>query len=443
MMAKSSASTSELALMKTTFAYGDPMTCLHYAAVKRRTLCLAAGIALLALAACGGGTSGEPAGATYSVANVDANVAINPGASLFGLSKIAVAHTGTDASDISVAFHTAQDPPQPLVPDLASPGQFWLPVVVAPVAGALSISAPDRASVAMPLTLTPFAAPDAPGVATRDFLQDSLSNTDAAIRDVLADQPLPDLLQALNSTMAMTQQELNWVTKAMQSGSTIMATRKNGTPVKMTTDDLRALDQMVLHTEAARTGQGTAPPAAWLPSWIKVIDFLIPNAFAQTSDSAAFISGTKAIGDGLGLTANLAPGAAGTDAFLRGADAQAISLNMAGLYAAHYGNALATIQMLPNLTFREPVDKVQLAVRALFAGIINEIFLPDLDSLTQDISVGLVSKFIGNVDNAAVENIVMDNVIIFTTRSVGSNLCPANETAVADPNVDSVRCVSL
>jgi hypothetical protein len=429
--------------MKSTFAYGDPMTAFSYTALARRTRCVAAGLALLAMAACGGGTSGEQVPSTFLVANVDTNVAIESGASLYGLSKITIVHTGTDASDISVSFNTAQDPPQPLIPDLASPGQFWLPIVLTRTAGALSISAPTRASVAMPLILTPFAAPDAPGVATRDFLQDSLSNTDAAVRDVLADQPLPALLQALNSTMAMTQQELNWVTSAMQNGSTIMATRKDGTPIRMTTDDLKALDQMVLHTEASRTGQGTAPPAAWLPPWMKIVDFLMPSAFAQTSDSAAFTSATKATGDGLGLAANLAPGEAGTGAFRCSADAQAISLNMAGLYAAHYGNTLATIQTLPNLTFPEPVDKVQIAVRALFAGVINEIFFPDMDSLTQDSSVELVNKFIGNVDNPAVENIVMDNVLIFSTRSVGINLCPANQTAVADPNVDLVRCVSL
>lgn len=420
------------------------MTTCTYAAITRRARCVVAGIALLALAACGGGgTSGEQAGSNFSVASVDSNVAIKPGAALFGLSKITVTNTGTGASDISVSFETGQDAWQPLVPDLANPGQFWLPIVVTPTAGTLSIAAPNRVSIAMPLTLTPFKTADAPGAATRDFLQASLSNTNAAIKDLLLSRPVPDLLQALNSTMDLTQQELTWVKKTMQDGTAVMATRKDGTPVKMTTDDLRALDQMVLHTEALRLNQGAAPVAAQLSPWMKIVDVLMPSAHAQTSDSAAFINGTKASGDALGLTANMVPGVApaGASAFRRGADAQAIALNMAGLYASHYGNALATLQTLPNLTFPEPVDKVQIAVSALFAGMINEIVLPDLDSLTQDNPVGLVRKFIGGVDNTAVENIVMDEVIIFKTRSVGIRLCPTGTIAVADPDVEFVSCL--
>lgn len=417
-----------------------------YAAIASRTRRTVAGMALLALTACGGGgTSGEQVGSNFAVTSADANVAIKPGATLFGLSKIMVTSTGIGASDMSVAFRTEQEAPIPLVPDLANPGQFWLPVVVTPTAGALSISVPDHASMAMPLTLTPRKTTDGPGVATRDFLEASLSNTNAAVTDLLASRPLPDLLQAMNSAMELTQQELTWVSTAMQAGTAVMATRKDGKPVKMTTDDLRALDQMVLHTEALRLGQGTVPAVARLSPWMKVIDMLIPAAHAQTSDSAAFISSIKATGDALGLTANMVPGIApaGDSAFHRDADAQAVSLDMAGLYGAHYGNALAIMQTLPNLSFPDPVDNVQIAVRALFAGMINEIALPDLDGLAQDGAIGLTRKFIARVDTAAVENIVMDKVIIFKTRSVGIDLCPSGEHAVADPDVDFVSCVSL
>jgi hypothetical protein len=116
---------------------------------------------------------------------------------------------------------------------------------------------------------------------------------------------------------------------------------------------------------------------------------------------------------------------------------------MAGLYAAHYGNALATIETLPDLTFAKPMDEVQIAVSALFAGIINEIILPDLEKLSLDSAVALVRQFIAKADNAAVENIVMDNVIIFKARSVGISLCQVGERPVADPDVPFVSCASL
>ena len=422
------------------------MTTFTYATTSLSARRVIAGIAVLTLAACGGGGgANDQAAPNFSVASAESNVAIKSGAALFGSSKITVANKGIGASDISASFMTAQDAPQPLVPDLANPGQFWLPVAVALTAGTLSIAAPGRIPIAIPFTLTPLKTTDAPGTATRDFLQASLSNTNAAIKDLLQSRPLPDLLQALTSTMALTQQELTWVSKTMQAGTAVMATRKDGTAVKMTTDDLKALDQMVLHAEALRLDQGAAPAVARLSPWMKIIDVLVPSAQAQTSDSAAFISGTKATGDGLGLTANMVPGIApaGASAFRRDADAQAIALNMAGLYAAHYGNALATMQTLPNLTFPQPVDKVQIAVSDLVAGVINEIVLPDLDKLSQDNAVGLVGNFMDSVDNTAVENIVMDEVIIFKTRSVGIQLCPSGTAVVADPEVDFVSCVRL
>lgn len=405
-----------------------------------------AAMAVLALAACGGGgDASNQATPNFSVASAESNVAIKSGATLLGMTKITVASKGIGASDISASFRNTQDGPQPLVPDLANPGQFWLPVAVAPTAGTLSIAAPGRVSIAMPFTLTPLKTTDVPGAATRDFLQASLSNTNAAVKDLLQSRPLPALLQAFNSTMALTQQELTWVSKTMQAGTAVMATRKDGTAVKMTTDDLKALDQMVLHAEAVRLYQATTPAVARLSPWMKIIDVLLPSAHAQTSDSAAFISGSKATGDGLGLTANMVPGIApaGASTFRRDADSQAVALNMAGLYAAHYGNALATMQTLPNLTFAQPVDNVQIAVSDLFAGVINEIVLPNLDQLTQDNSVGLVGSFLDSVDNTAVENIVMDEVIIFKTRSVGIRLCPTGTVPVADPDVDFVSCVNL
>lgn len=80
--------------------------------------------ALVAMTACSGGSSGERTPATLAVTSVHANVAVESGATLSGLSKIAVGATGTDASRIGVSFDAEQAPPLPLVRDLAKLGQF-------------------------------------------------------------------------------------------------------------------------------------------------------------------------------------------------------------------------------------------------------------------------------------------------------------------------------
>jgi hypothetical protein len=381
-------------------------------------------MAILAIGACGGGTSGERPAAPASVASADSGTAIRPGAQLYGLSKITIDGSTADASGIRASFTTAQKTLLPLVPDSARPGQFWMPVVLERTAGTLSVSAPHRAAIAMPLTLAPFKPSDAPGVATRDFLDASLSNTDAAIRDLLLSGPMPDLLQALTATAELTRQERAWVSNAMRDGSAVMATRKDRTPARMTTDDLKALDQMVLYTAALSANQGALPAAAGRSPWTRIIDILMPSAFAQTSDSAAFTGAAKATGDALGLAANLGSDADGklVSAFRRGAD------------------ALATIQMLPNLSFAGPVDKAQAAVGALFAGVIDEIVVPGLDELSEDNALALARNFMASADNDAVENIVLDKVLIFKTGSAGISLCPAGENPFADPGVDFVRC---
>lgn len=61
-----------------------------------------------------------------------------------------------------------------------------------------------------------------------------------------------------------------------------------------------------------------------------------------------------------------------------------------------------------NLRFSIPVDEVQIALSASLAGVIKEVVQPDLDS----------------VGNTVVENIVMDEVIIFKTCSIGIGLRP-------------------
>jgi hypothetical protein len=427
-----------------------------YAAMTRYACCLAVGVAIVAMNACGGGNAGKSA-AALSIISADSNVPIKSGATLSGLSKIVIAGTGSDAADldfseVGATFDTAQDGSRPLVRDEASPGEYWLPIVLTSTSGTLSVSMTGAPPIAIPLTLTPFKTTGVPGAVTRAFLEASLSNTNAALKDLLAGRPLPDLLQALTATTDLTQQQLTWVTTAMHNGTVIMAARRDGTPVSKTTDDLKALDQIVSRAEALRLDRSSASAVASLSPWRKVIDLLVPSAVAQTTNSTAFINGMKATGDGLALTAGLALYLTdrSVSAYGRSTDTQAVALNMAGLYAAHYGNAQATLQTLPNLTFTgaEPVAELHLAVFELLAGVVNEIIvnenvLPGLDNLAQDSAVGLVSTFISSVNKVAVENIAMDQIMIYKAHSVGIALCASGEMAVADPDIGLFSCASL
>ena len=175
---------------------------------------------------------------------------------------------------------------------------------------------------------------------------------------------------------------------------------------------------------------------------MKLIDYLMPSAFAQTTDKAGFISAARATGDALGLTRNLGrqDTGGGSSAFDPGADVQVVSLTMRALHAAHYGNALATFQTLPNLSFDQPVDQVQIAAGKLFAGAINRITKLDMAELTDDAMLQPVKNFTSSIDRPEVENILKDLMAIFQTGTIGISLCPAGRVAVADPEVDSVSC---
>jgi hypothetical protein len=417
------------------------MNTLLYTVLSPYLRCIAVGIAILILAACnGGGSSNEQSSSTFSVTDANSGVALAPDASLFGLAKIAISEM--DPSTTRVEFNTEQNSTQSLIPDLANPGKFWMPVVLVPTNGTLSISTPEGAPFTVPITLMPFKTSGVPGTDTQAFLQSSLSTTNAAINDVRLARPLPDLLQALQSATDLTQSALTWVTNSTQNGGSTIARRKDGRPVRLSTKDLQVLDQMVLYTDALRINGGTLPPVAHLSPWMRLIDYLIPSAFAQTTDKAAFISAAKATGDALGLTASfgLEDTGVGTSAFYPGADVQVVSLTMRALYAAHYGNALATFQTLPNLSFVNPVDQVQIAAGELFAGAINEITKLDMAELTDDAALQPVKNFTSFIDRPEVENILMDIMAIFQTRTIGMSLCPAGKVARADPEVDSVRC---
>nr|WP_314624929.1 hypothetical protein [uncultured Noviherbaspirillum sp.] len=417
------------------------MNTFPYALISRCLRCFVFGIAMLILAACnGGGTSNELSPSTLSITDARSGAALAPDATLFGLSKIAIA--GVEPSTARVEFNTEQNATRSLIPDPANPGEFWMPVVLASTNGTLSISPPEGAPHTLPVTLMPFKTSGAPGAETQAFLQSSLSTTNAAINDLRLSRPLPDLLQALQSATDLTQQALTWVTNTAQNGRSSIARRKDGSPVELSTKDLQVLDQMVLYTDALRINGGALPAVAHLSRWIKLVDYLVPSAFAQTTDKEGFIGGAKATGDALGLTGNIGQqdAEAGIGAFYPGADVQVISLTMRALYATYYGTALATIQTLPNLTFVQPVDQVQVAAGQLFAGAVNEITKLDMAGLTDDAMRQPIRNFTDSIDRPEVENILKDMMAIFRTATIGISLCPAGEIAVADPEVDSVRC---
>ena len=417
------------------------MNTLLYAAIGPCLRCIAFGIAMSILAACnGGGTSNELAPSTLSITDARSGAALAPDATLFGLSKIAIAEI--EPSTARVMFNTEQNATQSLIPDAANPGEYWMPIVLARTNGTLSISTQEGAPYTFPVTLLPFNTSGAPGTDTQAFLQSSLSTTNAAINDLRLAKPSPYLLQALQSASDLTQQALTWVESTMQGRVLTIARRKDGRPVKLSTKDLQELDQMVLYTEASRVNGGTLPPVAHLSPSMKIIDYLMPSAFAQTTDKAGFISGARATGDALGLTRNLGrqDNAVEISAFDPGADAQVVSLTMRALYAAHYGNALATFQTLPNLSFVQPVDQVQIAAGKLFAGAVNRITELDLAELADNATIQPVSNFATAIDRPEVDNILKDKMAIFQAATLGISLCPAGRIAVADPEVDSVSC---
>jgi hypothetical protein len=412
-----------------------------YAVISPCLRWIAAGITILILAACNGGdSSSEHSPSTFAITDANSGVALVPDSSLFGLAKIAI--SDIEPSTTRVEFNTEQNSTQSLIPDLANPGEFWMPVVLVRTNGTLSISTQEGAPHTLPVTLMPFKTSGAPGTDTQAFLQSSLSTTNAAINDLRLAKPLPDLLQALQSASDLTQQALTWVKSTTQNGVLTIAWRKDGRPVRLSTKDLQVLDQMVLYTDALRVNGGTLPPVAHLSPSMRMIDYLMPSAFAQTTDKAGFISGAKATGDALGLTRNLGrqDNGVGTSAFDPGADVQVVSLTMRALYAAHYGNALATFQSLPNLSFVQPVDQVQIAAGKLFAGAINRITKLDMAEITDDAMLQPVRNFASSIDRPEVENILKDMMAILQTATIGISLCPAGRVAVADPEVDSVSC---
>lgn len=416
------------------------MNTLFHAGTRPYLRCIAVVIATLVLAACSGGSSsGAAATSTFSITDANSGVALAPDATLFGLSKIAI--SDIDVAAAQVTFNTGQNSTQSLIPDVANPGKFWLPVVLAPTDGTLTVSAPEGAPFTMAITLMPLKTSGAPGTDTHAFLQSSLSTSNSALNDLRRSVPLPDLLQALQAATDLTQSALTWVDSSARDGESTIARRNDGRPVRLSTKDLQVLDQIVLYTEASRKQGETVQAVAQLP-WIRLMDYLIPRAFAQTTDNAAFISGAQATGDALGLTAGLGLKGTGmvTSAFYPNADAQVVSLTMHALYAAHYGNALATLQALPNLRFQKPMGQVQVAVGELFAGAINEITEIDMAELADDAAIQPVKDFTRLIDRPEVENILMDILAIFQTRSIGISLCPVGENAVADPEIESARC---
>ena len=195
-----------------------------YAVISPCLRWIAVGITILILAACNGGdSSSEHSPSTYTITDANTGVALVPDAPLFGLAKIAI--SDIEPSPTRVEFNTEQNSTLSLIPDLANPGEFWMPVVLVRTNGTLSISTQEGAPHTLPVTLVPFKTSGAPGTDTQAFLQSSLSTTNAAINDLRLAKPLPDMLQALQAASDLTQVALTWVTNTKQNGGSTIARR--------------------------------------------------------------------------------------------------------------------------------------------------------------------------------------------------------------------------
>lgn len=436
-----------------------------YAAARQYMRYIAKCILMLGIAACSGGdgTATNASGANLSITDANSGTAIRSGASVFTLSRIAIA--GMDLSDASVAFVLSQNSTLPLIPDQASPDQFWLPLVLEPTAGKLIISNPGKAPFSMPLTLLPFATSGVSGEATQVFFRSSLSTIDAAIDGLrMAARPLPEMSRALQAVRNFTQQQLTWINSTMQNGSAGISRRQNGMPVAMTKEDLKALDQMVLYSGVLAANGGTLPQVTHSAPLKQFMDTIISSAHAQTApclataidiarclasvqtiDKSAFANSAKAIGEALGLTADNAKTVAdvGSGAFRVGADDQAVALMMIGLYGAHYGNALAMIQALQTANFSTANQVLmEAALRSLSIGIINEFKLSGLDLAEGDATITQILETSAAIDSTAVENIVLQIIQISLARANSVDLCPEDFIAVPVANDDYIACVS-
>lgn len=439
---------------------------------------LSARAILITLAACGGGSGSENTTSVPVLLETRSATPIAMNASLSTLTQIDLA--GVDSADVGLEFVTAESTSLSLVPNQSAPGRYWLPVVLAPVHGHLNVFIPNGTPFSMPITLVPYQTSGVSGEATQNFLQSSLHTIDTVIKAMgTAEQPLPAVLEAIRAAREMSQQLLTWVNEAMQHGGATMVRLQDGTLIKITVDDLKVLDQMVLSPAMFAVNGGKPELVAHLSPVERLVDWFIPSAYAQpptcqpdrtlsgigTPDKnsapndvawclamvqpaaqAVFASRASATGEALVLAADMTwhVGKDGSRAFRPGADAKAVSLAMVGLYTAHYGNALARMLALKDVDANAGEETaVQDALKLLYKGVINQIQAPDLNLDTwgkDEATAALITRTDEAIDKAGVENIITQIIDIFEAHAAGISLCPDDATATPGSETALVTC---
>lgn len=446
--------------------------------VQRFSKGLGASAILITLAACGGGSGSENTTSAPVLVETRSATPIAMNATLSTLTQIDLA--GVDSADVSLEFVTAESTSRSLVPNQSAPGRYWLPVVLAPVHGHLNVSMPNGRPFSLPITLMPYQTSGVPGEATQNFLQSSLHTINTVIKAMgNAEQPFPPVLEALRAAGEMSQQLLAWTNEAMQNGAATMVRLPDGTMTKMTVDDLKVLDQMVLSAAMLTMSGGKSERVARVSPVERLVDWFIPSAYAQTptcqpdrtlsgigtpeknsisndvawclamvqpAARAVFAGRASATGEALGLAADMTwhVGNDGSRAFRPGADVKTASLAMVGLYTAHYGNALARMLALNDVDANvDDVTAVQDAFMLLYKGVINQIQAPalDLDTWGKDeATAALITRTDAAIDKAAVENTITQLIDIFEARAAGISLCPNGATAMPGSETTLVNC---
>jgi hypothetical protein len=390
-------------------------------------------------------TPAEQPAAAVSLVDAASGAAIAPNATESALSKIVIA--GIDLSDATVEFATAQNTTLPMIPDQTNLGQFWTPLVAAPTTGNLSVLKPGAAAVNLPLTLAPLQIAGPSGQAIQSCLQSSLAIMDAKIAE-LGGGPPNLLLTVLQAARALVQQELAWVNSGMQNNGVVIAQSADGATVEFAKEDLAALDQIFKHSDILAACGSAPAQLTRLSPLQRLIDFFLPSAFAQTSDEAALISKMKASAEGLALTESTALNVTqfGTGAFRAGANTQAVQLLLAGLNAAHYGNALAMILDARGTTFSQDAQAEAVsALKRLGMEVFDTFKDAELANLaTEDSARSLASAYIAAISNPQTKNLLVGTIKIVAARNAGLALCPLPEmTPAPSPNSSDPDCINI
>ena len=191
---------------------------------------------------------------------------------------------GTD-SGTTAAFVEDGKPEIPLIASVGNPNQYWLPFVVTRTTGAVIISANGTPIRSMKIVITPFLTSGIPGEAIENYLESSLITRDKAIALLRAANDSPDNLQILEQSRIATQQLLGWITETKAKGTAIVGYALDDSPIVMSTDNLKEMDQMILWAASmARVAVGGKPaPTAAVFKFDNVFDLFIKSAYAQSA----------------------------------------------------------------------------------------------------------------------------------------------------------------